>query len=186
MQTKIATLLAILLILAVACGTAEAPPEPNAAPAAEPTTAPVVGETSQPTATPQIATSPAEAEVNPGRVTLLTEQFGTEWFDPVYGTIGVDYSRLFHGFLISSDVKDGAMVLIPGIATKWELSDDGLTWTYTIREGVKFHDGTEVTPEDVLWTLRHFMGPQARDYSKSSVSINYSGIMDRIEQTGPM
>jgi peptide/nickel transport system substrate-binding protein len=186
-MAKLVTLLGIIMILTVACGGAPAAPEPTAAsaPATEPTAAPTESEPSQPSATPQAADAPAEVEVNPGRVTLLTEDFGTERFDPVYGTIGVDYNRLFHGFLIASDVKDEAMVLIPGIAAKWELSNDGLTWTYTIRKGVKFHDGTEVTPEDVLWTLRHFMGPQARDYAKSSVSTNYSGIMDRIEQTGP-
>lgn len=77
------------------------------------------------------------------------------------------------------------MVTIPGIATKWEISSDGLTTTFTIRKGVKFHDGMEVTAEDVLWTLQHYMGPQARDYAKGSVAINYSTIMDRIEQTGP-
>lgn len=189
---KLTMLLGLILVLAVACGgAAPATPEPIVAPAAdtgpaaEPTAASVESAASQPTPDPQITAPPPQVEVNPGRVTLLTEDFGTERFDPVYGTIGVDYNRLFHGFLIASDVKDGAMALIPGIATKWELSNDGLTWDYTIREGVKFHDGTEVTPEDVLWTLQHFMGPQARDYAKSSVSTNYSGIMDRIEQTGP-
>ncbi|MEL6267663.1 MAG: ABC transporter substrate-binding protein, partial [Pseudomonadota bacterium] len=35
---------------------------------------------------------------------------------------------------------DGA--LVPGLATGWEASDDGLTWTFTLREGVSFHDGT--------------------------------------------
>jgi peptide/nickel transport system substrate-binding protein len=132
-----------------------------------------------------MAPSPAEVEVNPGKVTLLTEQFGTERFDPVFGTIGVDYARQFHGFLIASDVEDGRRIVIPGIASKWEMSSDGLTWNFTIREGVKFHDGSDVTAEDVLWSLQHFMGPQALEYSKSTTSVFYAGIMDRIEQTGP-
>src|ERR671914_227233 len=192
MVIKLVTLLAIIMVLAVACGTAEAPdptamPEATSAPADEPTAAPGVGETSQPTPTPGMAVPPAEVEVNPGKVTLMTNDLGTERFDGTYGSMGQDYARTFHGFRVSWDrsPEGGGMVTIPGIATKWEISPDGLTTTFTIREGVKFHDGTEVTAEDVLWTLQHYMGPQARDYAKGTVAINYSTIMDRIEQTGP-
>jgi peptide/nickel transport system substrate-binding protein len=88
--------------------------------------------------------------------------------------------------VLSSDVKDGRRVIIPGIASEWEISSDGLTWTLTIRKGVKFHDGTEVTAEDVVWSLQHVMGPQAKDYATSgSDSTSMSRIMDRIERTGP-
>ena len=167
-----------LLLVGVACGTTA--PEPTTAP--QPTPALVAGAT--PTPTPQVA-APPEAQVHQGKVTLMTNDLATERFDGTYGSMGQDYARAFHGFRVSWDRKDGRMVIIPGIATKWEISSDGLTTTFTIRKGVKFHDGTEVTAEDVLWTLRHYMGPQARGYAKGSVAINYSTIMDRIEQTGP-
>ena len=42
---------------------------------------------------------------------------------------------------------------VPVLATAWELSPDGLTWTFTIREGVKWHDGTTLTVEDVKWNM---------------------------------
>ncbi len=184
MVAKLVTLLGIIMVLVVACGTAApAAPDSTAAPAVEPTTA--AGETSQPTSTPQVAAPPSEVKVNPGKVTLMANDLGTERFDGTYGSMGQDYARTFHGFRVSWDFKDGRMVTIPGIATKWEISSDGLTTTFTIRKGVKFHDGTQVTAEDVLWTLQHYMGPQARDYAKGTIAINYSTIMDRIEQTGP-
>ena len=41
----------------------------------------------------------------------------------------------------------------PGLATEWEISDDGLTYTFTLREDVTFHDGSELTSEDVKWSL---------------------------------
>ena len=37
--------------------------------------------------------------------------------------------------------------IIPGLATEWKISDDGLTYTFTIRDGVKFHDGTPLDAE---------------------------------------
>lgn len=42
----------------------------------------------------------------------------------------------------------------PRLATEWSVSDDGLTWTFKLREGAKFHSGNEVTAEDVVWSLR--------------------------------
>jgi peptide/nickel transport system substrate-binding protein len=61
-------------------------------------------------------------------------------FDPHRSTIGQDirffapvYDRLVH--------FDGNGDLVPGLATEWEFSDDGLQFTMTLREGVVFHDG---------------------------------------------
>ncbi len=42
----------------------------------------------------------------------------------------------------------------PGIAEEWSVSDDGLTWTLKIREGLTFHDGTPLTAKDVAWSLQ--------------------------------
>jgi peptide/nickel transport system substrate-binding protein len=99
--------------------------------------------------------------------------------------VGREYTRIIHGFLLSSDVKEGRLKFTPGIATKWELSSDGLTWNLTIGKGGKFHDGKELTVEDVLWSLQHMIGPQAKDYSTGALSVLWSNLMDRIEQTGP-
>jgi len=38
-------------------------------------------------------------------------------------------------------------VLEPGLATEWTMADDGLSWSFTLREGVNFHDGSELTAE---------------------------------------
>jgi ABC-type transport system substrate-binding protein len=185
MVIKLVTLLAIIVVLAVACGGAPAAPDPNTAPADEPTAAPGVGETSQPTATPQAMAPPAQAAVNPGEVTWMVGSFGNERFDYTFAAgTGHDYARQIHGFLISSDVEGGKRVFVPGIASEWSLSDDGLTTTFTIREGVKFHDGTEVTAEDVLWTLQHIFGPQAKEYGTSITNL-LTPVLDRFEQTGP-
>lgn len=43
--------------------------------------------------------------------------------------------------------------LAPGLASNWEVSDDGLKWRFTLRENVHFHDGTVVTVESVINSL---------------------------------
>lgn len=55
-----------------------------------------------------------------------------------------------HDALIDED-EDGN--LSPLIAEKWDMSDDGLDYTFTIREDVKFHNGETLTMEDVIFTL---------------------------------
>jgi ABC-type transport system substrate-binding protein len=50
---------------------------------------------------------------------------------------GNNYARLMHGFLIATNEKSE---LLPGIASSWDFSPDGRTWTVTVREGAKFHD----------------------------------------------
>jgi len=43
--------------------------------------------------------------------------------------------------------------IVPTLASAYEISPDGLTYTFELREGVAFHDGQELTPADVVWSL---------------------------------
>ena len=45
---------------------------------------------------------------------------------------------------------DSSLVPRPALATSWETSEDGLTWTFTLREGVRFHNGKTMVAEDVV------------------------------------
>ena len=49
---------------------------------------------------------------------------------------------------------DAAANLVPRLASSWDLSDDGLTYTLQIREDATWHDGSAVTVDDVLWTVQ--------------------------------
>ncbi|RAI00168.1 ABC transporter substrate-binding protein [Acuticoccus sediminis] len=52
---------------------------------------------------------------------------------------------------------DNPPQLIPWIATSHEVSDDGLTWTFTLRDDVKFHDGSTMTAEDVVYSMERML-----------------------------
>jgi len=51
---------------------------------------------------------------------------------------------------------------IGGVATSWEIGDDGLAWNFHIRDGMKFHDGSPVTVQDVQFNFEREGHPKAR------------------------
>ncbi|WP_462417107.1 ABC transporter substrate-binding protein [Kytococcus sp. Marseille-QA3725] len=70
-------------------------------------------------------------------------------FDPFYATDGETFRitrQVFEGLL---EIKPGTADVAPGLATKWESNDAGTEWTFTLKEGVKFHDGTPFNAEAV-------------------------------------
>ncbi|HEX6196421.1 MAG TPA: ABC transporter substrate-binding protein [Jiangellaceae bacterium] len=64
----------------------------------------------------------------------------------------------------------------PGLATEWEVSDDQLTWTFTLREGVTFHDGSEFTADDVAYTYNRIIDDE------TSVAWRFASV-ENIEAT---
>lgn len=50
----------------------------------------------------------------------------------------------------------------PGLAEAWQVSPDGLTWTFTLRRGVKFHNGRVMTAEDVAYSINRIRDPRTR------------------------
>ncbi|MEO1404550.1 MAG: ABC transporter substrate-binding protein [Cyanobacteria bacterium J06635_1] len=55
--------------------------------------------------------------------------------------------------------EPGTTDLKPELATEWSASDDGLTWTFNLREGVKFHDGTDFNAEAVVFNVTRWWDP---------------------------
>lgn len=73
--------------------------------------------------------------------------------DPTSGAAqaidSVVYSNIFEG--LTRFMSDGSVV--PGLAKSWDISDDGLIYTFHLHDGVTFHDGTTMDAEDVKFSL---------------------------------
>lgn len=80
-----------------------------------------------------------------------------DFLDPHLATASISFQmilNMFEGLFIPQ--SDGS--LTPGIAESYEVSDDGLTYTFKIRQGVKFHDGSPLTIDDIVYTFERIMG----------------------------
>jgi peptide/nickel transport system substrate-binding protein len=83
--------------------------------------------------------------------------------------------------LVRSDPQ-GGFDLQPAIAESWDVSGDGMTYTFHIRKGIKFSDGTPVTAEDVKFSLDRFADPKLNQVlAVAAVGYKESKIVD--EQT---
>ena len=63
--------------------------------------------------------------------------------------------------LIRHDPRDSGKTIIPDLAHSWDISKDGTTYTFTLRQGVQFHDGAELTSADVKATFDRIVKPPA-------------------------
>ena len=112
---------------------------------------PTPGATALPTAT----TPPTMVEPT-GTVLVALPTFGREGLDPGAG-INDDmsyYGPLFD-WLIGVN-KEGQFSTEIGALTNWEMSPDALVWTLTLRDGMTWHDGVDVTSQDGVWTLQRY------------------------------
>ncbi|TDE36198.1 ABC transporter substrate-binding protein [Antarcticimicrobium sediminis] len=71
------------------------------------------------------------------------------------------YDSLIEWDLTSADKPSG---LIPGLATEWSVGEDHLTWTFKLRDGVTFHDGSAFTAENVVWNFDKLLDDASEQY----------------------
>ena len=78
--------------------------------------------------------------------------------------------------LIRRDPRDGGKTIIPDLAHSWEISKDGTRYTFMLRKDVQFHDGAELTSEDVKATFDRIVKPP------SGISIPRSSLFTAVEE----
>ncbi|MCA9846078.1 MAG: hypothetical protein KC491_15615, partial [Dehalococcoidia bacterium] len=89
--------------------------------------------------------------------------------------------------LVNAEVGEALVIMGPeknayigGVASEWEVpSTDGLTWVFTLRDGVQYHDDTTATTEDIGYTIERFIDPE----NKSVSGANLTRVLDRFDIT---
>ncbi|MFI5016710.1 MAG: ABC transporter substrate-binding protein [Dongiales bacterium] len=101
----------------------------------------------------------AEAATRGGKL-IYARYADSLWLDPVFNDANVDIWVLTNLYdTLLQPTADGKGVS-PGLATAYQVSDDGLTFTLTLRQGTKFSDGSPITAEDVKGTLERARNPK--------------------------
>lgn len=89
--------------------------------------------------------------------------------------------RWMYDFLTNYDPETGET--IPALAESWETSEDGLTWTYHIRQDATWTDGEPVTAEDVAWTFNTMMTDPAAAEANGNFVENFETVTATDEYT---
>jgi len=66
---------------------------------------------------------------------------------------------------------DRTLAVTPALAEHWKASRDGLTWTFTLRKGVRFHHGREVTADDVVFSFTRILDPRLKSSAADTFSV---------------
>ena len=101
-------------------------------------------------------TNPAYAQpIAPDRILRMVPNADLQTLDPINTTAGVVQS---HAHMIYDQLfgRDASQRPQPQMVQSWAKSEDSLTWTFQLRDGLKFHDGALVTATDVIASLRRW------------------------------
>src|SRR5689334_4876360 len=105
------------------------------------------------------ATKPARAASPQGQITYAVHvSLAPTWFDPA------ETSGIITPFMLLYALHDAIAKGMPGqlqapcLAESWSTSEDGLSYDFTLRKGVQFHNGAPVTAEDVKFSFDRYHG----------------------------
>ena len=172
-RTLLLTVTAVLLIVAVACGSsATATPR-----AAAPTSAPSVGNTPVPTAMAATEAPPVTGgDAKYGGVARMSAYADTKDWDPKGSSSlsSIQAVSQLYNQIVQMDTTDTALVVCD-LCDSWEVSNAGETFTFKIRDGIKWIDGSDLTAEDVLFSMRRY-GDLDGPTGRSGLWRNYTQV----------
>ena len=106
--------------------------------------------------------------------------------DPIWTTA---YITRNHGYLIYDTLfgMDAAGKIRPQMVEKWDVSKDKKTWTFTLRDGLEFHDGKPVTGEDVIaslarWGKRDAMGEKLMGFVEGMEAVSAKSFRIKLKE----
>ncbi|MBI2859770.1 MAG: ABC transporter substrate-binding protein [Chloroflexi bacterium] len=155
----VSSLALVALLLLAGCGKAQ--PTTTAATTTRATTTAA--------ATTQTPTGPY------GELRIGTSTFDEETFDPI--RTATTNSLQFLAPMMDWLVRLDGAKLVPGLAESWEAAPDGLSWTFRIRKGIKFHNGEALTADDVKFSIERYRLPDAH-FSELRSAVDRVEVVD--------
>ena len=155
--------------------------------------APTVAPVAQPAAAPAAAAQAEKAGTSEGGMLrpsgspkkggTLRTAFGvtTPHYDMHQGGSASVLCHLYNN-LVRFNPVDGLRTVVPDLAASWETAADGLSYTFTLRENVKFHDGTAFSADDVVATFNRIISPPE---GVTSISKNDLSMVKTVEAVDP-
>lgn len=95
--------------------------------------------------------------------------------DPISTTEGETFKVTVNLFETLINYGEQDTTLHPGLATEWKVSDDALEYTFTLREGVKFHDGTDFNADAVVANFERWMNGDEEQFPYYTMFGGYKG-----------
>jgi peptide/nickel transport system substrate-binding protein len=190
-------LLSLIVPILVACGGTSEPAAP-AAPAA--TAAPAAPEATAAPAAPEATAAPEAPEATAAPEAPAAPATGFEegtpggtmtgaWIGPCCVGVdnnnpmiaGGDYHWLnkIYSHLVTYNVE--YTEIIGDLAESWEVSSDNLTWTFKLRDGVQWHDGSLLTSEDVAFSIELCVNPLAGGCTKAGQLMDIVGAKEYVD-----
>ena len=149
--------IALLMAAAMVAGLTACGSGSETSPAQEPAAeAPAADDATEAPAAEDAAEAPAASTGDK----ILKVQIGPdpETVDPALNSAVDGGNMLLHAFECLL-VVDQEGKLAPGQAESWEVSEDGLTWTFHLREGLKWSDGSDLTANDFVYSWKRVCDP---------------------------
>lgn len=107
------------------------------------------------------------------------------------GWIGRSITKQIYESLLEEDLTDPtatSVKLKPALATSWDVTEGGKVWTFKLREGVKFHDGTDFNADAVKFNFDRFLDPTAAHYYEKATGfiVGFASWIDKVEVVDPL
>ena len=104
---------------------------------------------------------------------------GVDSMNPLVGVTAAAYEAWNIQYATVTDKAAADFAAIPGLAESWEGSEDGRTWTYTMRPNLKWSDGQPLTAEDVAYTINRSRDEEWINHTSAVANLRARAVDDR-------